>query len=342
MSSATAPVFKPLSITDSCPPSLFVSSSSESSHPYLPIPLRPIKIHLSCSSSSFSQFTLASHPLRKTHLPSFVAFVAETSGWAQQDEDNTVTTTLDQEQEQEEGGEPGWENQETEARVSDWEGGGEISEGGDFVEGEGGGVEEAGAEEEEEGEGETFVEPPEEAKLFVGNLPYDVDSQKLAMLFEQAGTVEIAEVIYNRDTDQSRGFGFVTMSTVEEAEKAVDLFHRYDMGGRLLTVNKAAPRGSRPERPLRTVEASFRIYVGNLPWDVDNGRLEQLFSEHGKVVNARVVYDRESGRSRGFGFVTMATETEMNDAIAALDGQSLDGRAIRVNMAEERSRRSTF
>ncbi|KAL5165211.1 RNA-binding protein CP31B, chloroplastic [Glycine soja] len=66
-----------------------------------------------------------------------------------------------------------------------------------------------------------------EAKLFVGNLPYDVDNQKLAMLFEQVGTVEIAEVIYNRKTDQSRGFRFVTMSTVEEAESAVEKFNRY-------------------------------------------------------------------------------------------------------------------
>lgn len=94
-----------------------------------------------------------------------------------------------------------------------------------------------------------------------------------------------------------------------------------DVSGRLLTVNKAAPRGSQPERPPRVFEPSFRIYVGNLPWQVDDGRLEQLFSEHGKVVDARVVYDRESGRSRGFGFVTMASETEVNDAIAALDGQ---------------------
>ena len=68
-------------------------------------------------------------------------------------------------------------------------------------------------------------------------------------------------------------------------------------------------------------DSSFRIYVGNLPWQVDDARLEQVFSEHGKVVNARVVYDRETGRSRGFGFVTMASETELNDAIAALDGQ---------------------
>ncbi|KAK9682834.1 hypothetical protein RND81_10G099900 [Saponaria officinalis] len=123
------------------------------------------------------------------------------------------------------------------------------------------------------------------------------------------------------------------MSTVEEADKAVEMFHSYDLNGRLLTVNKAAPRGSRPERPPREFEPSFRIYVGNLPWDVDNGRVEQLFSEHGKVLSARVVSHREIGRSRGFGFVTMSSETEMNDAIAALDGQSLDGRAIRVNVA---------
>lgn len=94
-----------------------------------------------------------------------------------------------------------------------------------------------------------------------------------------------------------------------------------DINGRVLTVNKAAPRGSQPERVIRTYEPSFRMYVGNLPWQVDNARLMQLFSEHGEVVDARVVFDRETGRSRGFGFVTMSTEAELNNAIAALDGQ---------------------
>lgn len=88
-----------------------------------------------------------------------------------------------------------------------------------------------------------------------------------------------------------------------------------------MVVNKAAPKGSRPERPPQVFEPSYRIYVGNLPWSIHDGRLEQVFSEHGKVVNARIVYDRESGRSRGFGFVTMSSESEMNDAIANLDGQ---------------------
>lgn len=190
------------------------------------------------------------------------------------------------------------------------------------------------------GETDGFVEPSEEAKLYVGNVPYDVESARLAQIFEGAGTVEIVEIIGNRETGQSRGFGFVTMSTVEEADKAVEMFHRYDLNGRLLTVNKAARKGSRP--PPRVSEPRNRIYVGNLPWSVDDARLEQVFSEYGKVVSARVVSDRESGRSRGFGFVVLSSEAEMNDAIANLDGQNLDGRAIRVNVAAVRPARSGF
>ncbi|XP_021749838.1 28 kDa ribonucleoprotein, chloroplastic-like [Chenopodium quinoa] len=255
-----------------------------------------------------------STPLKPTKLslslsqrPPVVAYVAQTSDWEQEGSTNAVL--------------------EGEEEVASWGSEPQVAE---FAGEDEGAVE----------GGEGFPEPPEEAKLFVGNLPYDVDSEKLAQLFDGAGVVEIAEVIYNRETDRSRGFGFVTMSTVEEAEKAVELLNGYDVNGRLLTVNKAAPRGSRPERPPREFEPSCRIYVGNLPWDVDSSRLEQLFSEHGKVLSARVVSDRETGRSRGFGFVTMASESEVNDAITALDGQTLDGRAIRVNVAEERPRRS--
>lgn len=109
---------------------------------------------------------------------------------------------------------------------------------------------------------------------------------------------------------------------ISDANK-VDYLRLQDLNGRLLTVNKASPKGSRAERLPRVLDAEYRVYAGNLPWNVDDARLEQVFSEHGKVVNARVVYDRETGRSRGFGFVVMASETEMNDAIAALDGQVL-------------------
>ncbi|URE04618.1 31 kDa ribonucleoprotein, chloroplastic [Musa troglodytarum] len=301
---AAGTAFKPISMAEGLLP--YLPAAFFSSKPSLVrLPLlrssRPLPLpflHLSCSRSS-SSISLR----RKLPLP---PLVAQTSDWASQEE----------EEEQ--------EASEVEDRGFGLEG---------FDEGDEPGLSEWEGEEEEE----AYVEPPEEAKLFVGNLPYDYDSEKLAHLFEEAGVVEVAEVIYNRQTDQSRGFGFVTMSTIEEAGKAVEMFHRYEISGRLLTVNKAAPRGARVERP-REFESSFRIYVGNLPWQVDDGRLEQVFSEHGKVLDARVVYDRETGRSRGFGFVKMASQAEMDDAIAALDGQSLDGRALRVNVAGERPR----
>uniref|UniRef100_A0A0D6R7K1 RRM domain-containing protein n=1 Tax=Araucaria cunninghamii TaxID=56994 RepID=A0A0D6R7K1_ARACU len=202
--------------------------------------------------------------------------------------------------------------------------------------------------EEEEGQGESgygesyeesgFVEPPEEAKLFVGNLPLNVDNQQLGELFEGAGEVIDVNIILNRETGNSRGFGFVTMATVEEANKGIEKFNQYNFQGRLLTVNKAAPRGTRVERPTQ-VGSAHKVYVGNLPWQADDNSLLQLFSEHGKVLEAKVVYDRETGRSRGFGFVTYSSENEVNDAIAALDGADMDGRPLRVNVAEDRPRR---
>ncbi|XP_078167118.1 28 kDa ribonucleoprotein, chloroplastic-like [Carex rostrata] len=209
---------------------------------------------------------------------------------------------------------------------------------GEEATGEEEGVSDEAEEETGEEEEESYPEPPEEAKLFVGGIPFDITTEELAKLFDEAGVVEYADIIYNRETDQSRGFGFVTMRTVEEAEKAMKMFDRYELNGRILKVNKASPRGTRVERQSTFAQPQHSVYVGNLSWSTDEARLEQVFSEFGKVISARVMYDRETGRSRGFGFVAMETKDAIDDAIAALDGKDLDGRALRVNIAEQRSR----
>lgn len=82
-----------------------------------------------------------------------------------------------------------------------------------------------------------------------------------------------------------------------------------------------------------------RLYVGNLPWTTTSASLESLFSAYGPVNSAEVVADRETGRSRGFGFVEMATDDGGNQAIQALNGTEVDGRAITVNEARERAPR---
>ena len=81
-------------------------------------------------------------------------------------------------------------------------------------------------------------------KLFVGSLPWAVDDAKLAQLFSQAGTVVSAQVIKDRDTGRSRGFGFVEMSSDEEADNAVNNLNGSDMEGRKIVVNVARPRES--------------------------------------------------------------------------------------------------
>ena len=82
-------------------------------------------------------------------------------------------------------------------------------------------------------------------KLYVGNLAFQTSSEDLQQLFSQAGTVESASVIEDRDTGRSRGFGFVEMSTKEEGAAAVAKFNGTDMGGRTLKVNEAKPRENR-------------------------------------------------------------------------------------------------
>ena len=83
---------------------------------------------------------------------------------------------------------------------------------------------------------------------------------------------------------------------------------------------------------------STKIYVGNLPWRATDAQLTQLFSAHGEVTEARVVTDRETGRSRGFAFVSMTSADAARAAIAALNGHTLEGRALVVNEANEQSR----
>src|SRR5690349_1680609 len=81
---------------------------------------------------------------------------------------------------------------------------------------------------------------------------------------------------------------------------------------------------------------SARLYVGNLSYSTMDHQLKDAFGAHGQVVSASVVIDRETGRSRGFGFVEYASEAEAKTAADAMNGQMLDGRPLRVNPAHER------
>ena len=78
-----------------------------------------------------------------------------------------------------------------------------------------------------------------------------------------------------------------------------------------------------------------KLFVGNLPWSVGDAELHEIFAPHGDVQSARVINDRDTGRSRGFGFVEMETD-DLDAVIRATDGREVDGRNLRVNQAEDK------
>ncbi len=82
-----------------------------------------------------------------------------------------------------------------------------------------------------------------------------------------------------------------------------------------------------------------RLFVGSLSWNTTEDSLKDFFSQIGEVAEAKVITDRETGRSRGFGFVEYTNVDDANKAIAELDGKELDGRTIKVNMAEQKTDR---
>ncbi|CAK9152965.1 unnamed protein product [Ilex paraguariensis] len=202
-------------------------------------------------------------------------------------------------------------------------------------------------EEEEDEEGEAVESQSAEAgRLYVGNLPYAMTSSQLAEVFGEAGRVVSVEIVYDRVTDRSRGFAFVTMGSVEEAKEAIVMFDGSQVGGRTVKVNfPEVPRGGEREvmGPMirgsyqRFVDSPHKIYAGNLSWDVTSQSLREAFADQPGLQSAKVIYDRDSGRSRGFGFVTFASAEEVEAALNAMNEVEMEGRPLRLNLAEQRA-----
>ncbi|GLT52366.1 hypothetical protein SLA2020_257140 [Shorea laevis] len=106
--------------------------------------------------------------------------------------------------------------------------------------------------------------------------------------------------------------------------------------GSLLTQNAQLSMTSMVNsiRPMST--STTRLFIGGLSYETDNQSFREAFSNFGDVTDARVITDRESGRSRGFGFVNFASGESASNALSSMDGQELNGRNIRVSFANER------
>jgi len=188
-------------------------------------------------------------------------------------------------------------------------------------------------------------------KLFVAGLPDSITEDVLRQLFEATGgTVSEISLPKDRATGRPRGFGFVTLSSSDEAQAARDSLDGSMQAGKSISVRPfqaeppkreagAGPGGPRPSggppgAPDRT------LYVGNLPYDVTQAEVEGLFAttNAGAIARIHLPTDPE-GRKRGFGFVTMNTPEGARGAIEALRGADLRGRRLVVNLAHPKGER---
>ncbi|GJN28721.1 hypothetical protein PR202_gb16878 [Eleusine coracana subsp. coracana] len=187
-------------------------------------------------------------------------------------------------------------------------------------------------------------------KLYVGNIPRTVTNDQLRNMFAEHGTVERAEVMYDKYTNRSRRFGFVTMSSAEEANAAIEALNGtadpnmcvldmyQEVEGRKIKVNVTESflpniDRSAPEPEPVFVDSQYKVYVGNLAKTVTTEVLKNFFSEKGQILSATVSRVPGTSKSKGYGFVTFSSEEEVEAAVATFNNAELEGQPIRVNRA---------
>ncbi|KAK2993627.1 hypothetical protein RJ640_028971 [Escallonia rubra] len=176
-------------------------------------------------------------------------------------------------------------------------------------------------------------------RLYVGNIPRTVNNDELRRIVEEHGAVEKVEVMYDKYSGRSRRFAFVTMVTVEDANAAIEKLNGTQIGGRDIKVNVT-------EKPLSTPDLSFlqaeesqfidsphKVYAGNLARTVTSETLQNFFAEKGKVLSAKVSRVPGTSKSSGFGFVSFASEEDVEAAVTSFNNTLFEGQKIRVNKA---------
>lgn len=184
----------------------------------------------------------------------------------------------------------------------------------------------------------------EEVKLYLGNLDYNTSEQRLRDVFSEFGVVTDVLIPVIRDTNRPRGFAFVTLDSRDAATQAIAQRDQTELDGRTIRVNESRPRG---QQDLSNGgfnmdgHENVKLYVGNLPFDADEGTVRDLFARFGQVVDYFRPTERFSDKVRGFAFITMPA-AEAESASLELDGEELDGRIIRVKEAQPKGMRRRY
>ncbi|KAH7425803.1 hypothetical protein KP509_11G072200 [Ceratopteris richardii] len=175
-------------------------------------------------------------------------------------------------------------------------------------------------------------------KLKLYNLPPGCSHDALIEHFRSCGAVvESLEITEN--TEEGNASGVIDLGDLDQACAAVAQLDGVAFQGKPLRMDFVERRPYEKQNLRRsypkkiTAVPENKVYVGNIPFEINNARLEEIFSVHGTVQKAEIMMNRLTGRSRGFGFVTLAKAEEVAKVISALDGHEVEGRTLKVKMA---------
>ncbi|KAJ9477564.1 Nuclear and cytoplasmic polyadenylated RNA-binding protein PUB1 [Pseudozyma hubeiensis] len=183
--------------------------------------------------------------------------------------------------------------------------------------------------------------------VHVANLPATTAERDLREMFGSLGQIQSARVVTNRSAG-GLAYGFVEYVDVASAERAIRTMDGWLWFGTPIKVRwakhslhpDAAAEPMDAERPvaMRSANAGLcHLFVGDLAPEVDDGSFRAFFAKYASLADVRVMYDPETGKSRGFGFITLRSKQEAVDCIATMQGKLLCGRQIRVNWANQKN-----
>lgn len=181
-------------------------------------------------------------------------------------------------------------------------------------------------------------------KIFVGGLNRNTTAESLREYFSSFGPVHHTEVLFDKLTGRSRGFGFVTFEEMETINNVVDRHHTIDESQ--VEVRRAIPReearNNQPRRERETTENSGRVFIGGLGDDVTDEVLKEFFSRFGELTSASVMVDRETNRPRGFGFIIYKNPEDAEKALGIHKDLGPNAEAKRAQPRSQTSRMRMF
>lgn len=165
--------------------------------------------------------------------------------------------------------------------------------------------------------------------LYVGNLPKNIDDDLLKQYFQIGGAISSVKIIPDKNS-QECNYAFVEYFEPHDANVAYQTLNGKEVEGKVLKINWAF------QSQQVNSEETFNLFVGDLNVDVDDATLSNTFKEFPSFIQAHVMWDMQSGRSRGYGFVSFGEQEQAQNAMEGRQGFELNGRAIRINWASKR------